>query len=153
MVNEREWTGDRRPVSDVAVEGLLAGFLAGGVMAMMLLVAGLVSGQTAPTVLSKLAGTGHESALTGAVTHLAVTGVYGALFGVICHWIPACNERRLPHWLIGLLYGLGLWLVGLGLTHGGIDTTVPMVASPLLAVGYLAYGVSLGWLFRRSARR
>jgi hypothetical protein len=152
MVNEREWTGDRRPVSDVAVEGLLAGFLAGGVMALLLLAAGLLSGQTTATVLSKLAGTGHESALTGAVTHLAVTGVYGALFGVICCWIPGCTQHRFPTWLIGLLYGLGLWLVGLGLSRGGVDATVPMVAPPLLALGYLAYGLSLGWLFGRSAR-
>ena len=39
MVNEREWAKGRRPVSDVAVEGLLAGFLAGGVMALVLLAA------------------------------------------------------------------------------------------------------------------
>lgn len=153
MVNEREWTSDRRPVSDVAVEGLLTGFLAGGVMALVLLAAGLLSGQTATTVLSNLAGTGHDSALTGAVTHLAVTGVYGALFGVICCWIPGCAERRFPTWSIGLLYGLGLWLIGLGLSRSGVDTTVPMVAPPLLALGYLVYGISLGWLFRPSDRR
>jgi hypothetical protein len=153
MVNEREWTNDWRPVSDVAVEGLLAGFLAGGVMALVLLAVGLLSGQTAATVLSKLAGTGHESALTGAVTHLAVMGVCGALFGVICCWVLACIGRRFPAWLIGLLYGLGLWVVGLGLPRDGVDAAVPMVAPLLLVLGYLIYGVSLGWLFGRSSRR
>ncbi|RIK42531.1 MAG: hypothetical protein DCC55_08480 [Chloroflexi bacterium] len=153
MVNEREWAKGRRPVSDVAVEGLLAGFLAGGVMALVLLAAGLASGHAATTVLSKLAGTGHESALTGTVTHLAVTGVYGALFGVICCWIPVCSGRRVSGWLIGLLYGLLLWLVAIGLPRGGVDALVQILSPLHLALGYLLYGASLGWAVSRSGRR
>lgn len=153
MVNEREWTSGRRPVSDVAVEGLLAGFLAGGVMALVLLVAGLLSGHAATDVLSNLAGTGHDSALTGGVTHLAVTGVYGALFGVICCWSPVCSGRRVPTRLIGLLYGLLLWLVSLVLSRASINASIQVISPLHLAFGYLAYGVSLGWLFRRASRR
>lgn len=140
-------------IGEAAVEGLLAGGVAGLVMAVYLLAAVGLSGEGPTTLLARFDGSGNGLPLAGALNHLAVSAVYGALFGGLRHLIPfRRNDSRLSV-LCGLAYGLGL----LGLALGVL---LP-AASPLRAIApvhfglaHVVYGLVLGWLTgRRTADR
>jgi len=143
-------TQTNRTFGDAAVDGLLAGAGAGFVMAAYLWVVGLVQGLPAATVLGRFDPGPAASPLTGALVHLAVSGVYGAIFGLgwrLSGSLPLL--RRVPVWALGTAYGLLLlgvaWLVILPGT-GALVRDVPL---PHLALAHLLYGATLGILAGR----
>ena len=100
---------------DAAVDGLISGVAAGLLMAVFLLVAGGLGGKSVADVLRQFDPGARPAPLTGAVTHLAVSGVYGILFASL--WRPLGRVwGRLPAWLVGLAYGLLLWLLAATIT-------------------------------------
>lgn len=72
----------RRFVSagDAAVDGLLAGVMAGVAKGFFLVLAGFLAGSSWQEVLIRLDPQA-SSGLRGMLAHLAVAGIYGALFG------------------------------------------------------------------------
>jgi hypothetical protein len=150
MIEDSQMVEQKRNTGDVAVEGLFAGFGAGLAMALVLIVAGLLSGRSLSMVMSQFAGGDQASPLTGALTHLAVAGVYGALFGVLHCWLW---QRWLPRrftWLVGLAYGLLLWLIAYTVLRAGIDAPMHAIPTLNLALAHLIYGLSLGLIFGRN---
>jgi hypothetical protein len=119
--------GKAQSASDAVIDGLMAGILAGVGMLGVIILMGLMVGLNPAEVLSKF-GTGQNiTPLTGALVHLAVSGIYGAVFGMLVYLLPMRFRERVPGWLTGLVYGSILLLVGLGFL-------LPGLASPLAAL-------------------
>lgn len=134
---------------EAAVEGLLAGSLAGVVMALYLLAVSGLNGEGPATLLARFDGTGGGQPLTGALNHLAVSAVYGAAFGGLRHITPfRRNEWRLGL-LCGLAYGLALWAMALGLL---LPAASPLraIAPVHFGIAHVVYGLILGFLVQRS---
>jgi hypothetical protein len=150
------WHQKKSGWGDAAVDGLLSGAAAGVLMAAFLLAAGWTAGQSWDWVLRQFDPGPTPSPLTGAVTHLAVSGVYGILFGSL--WRPISRiSGRLPAWLAGLAYGLLLLALAVMITSaratfggGGWLQGIPPAQ---LAAAHTIYGLSLGWLVGRSQKR
>ena len=103
-------TGARqKSLGDAAVDGLFAGVGAGIAMALYLVLAGLFAGENALAVLARFASGANASPIVGALTHLAVSGVYGALFAVLLRAMPFLN--RAPRWLWGVAFGIILFTI------------------------------------------
>jgi hypothetical protein len=133
-----------RSAGDIAVDGLLRGVAAGLAMMALLVISGLLAQLGPRLVLSRFDPTGGNSALSGALAHLATAGIYGLLFALLTAPVAARLGARLV--LAGVVYGLALWLVSLGLM--GSEVGAPLRALPpagwLLA--HVIFGGILGWL-------
>jgi hypothetical protein len=139
----------RRGWGDATVDGLQAGGAAGVVMAGYLLAAGLWGGQDWQTVLAQFDPGARPQALTGALAHLAVAAVYGAVFGFAWRLWPA-RWRRPPLWAAGLAYGLALLALALVVVRAQAGSGWLANSGPLnLGVAHMLYGLSLGAVLRR----
>jgi len=145
------WHHTQSGWGDAAVDGLLAGVAAGLLMAGLLLGAGWLGGQSWDWVLRQFDPGLTPAPLTGAVTHLAVSGVYGILFASLWRVLARVGSH-LPAWLSGLVYGLLLWLLAATVTaaraNSGGDWFQGFPPAQL-AAAHLIYGLSLGWLIGR----
>ena len=93
LLRQKEFTS-----GDAAIDGLFGGLLAGVVMAVFLVVAGLAVGDSPGEVLARFAPGGAQSPLGGLIAHLAVSGIYGALFGLGCQLVARRWIRSAPAW-------------------------------------------------------
>ena len=141
----------QKSAGDAAVDGLLAGASAGLVMAVVLMVAGLGAGEGPATTLGRFDPAGSALWLIGALSHLAMSAVYGVFFGMIYRLVGSGRHAGLKSGVVlGLAYGFILLLMaqGLAATPAGI----PLREFPALhfAIAHLVYGVVLGWLIGRN---
>jgi hypothetical protein len=139
-------------LSEAAVDGLFAGLPAGLAMAVFLAATALARSETLSTLFSRFNPTQADSPMTGLLLHLAVSSVYGILFGLV--WYMASSSRRLAPlpWQtvpLGALYGAGLFFIAW-------YVLLPASASPLrqlpfwqFGAAHLVYGTIVGWLTRR----
>jgi hypothetical protein len=149
MAHTKDFTRSNTQAGDAAVNGLIGGVLAGMLMLVLLILLGLVSGQAPGLVLGRFSSSQEALPLRGAMLHLAVSGVYGVLFGLIT-WIIAPGRRlRIPFWFAGTVYGLLLWLLAWYVLLPGLDS--PIIATPVihLFLGHLLFGASLGIIVGR----
>jgi hypothetical protein len=153
MVRTEKTAGERqRTAGDAAVDGLLAGAAAGIVMTVYLVVMGLLAGEGPAVVLARFDPSGPSAAspLLGAVLHLAVSAVYGLLFGLIYRLIGRGHlAGRAAGALMGLVYGLALLLVAQGLTAVYAGAALREIPALHFALAHLIYGLVLGWLVAR----
>jgi hypothetical protein len=144
-VSERQ-----RTAGDAAVDGLLAGAGAGIAMAAYLVVIGLLAGEGPASVLTRFDPARQGSPLIGVMIHLAVSAVYGLLFGVIYRLVGRGRlSGRAAGALIGLAYGLALLLVAQGLALTGAGVALRGIPALHFTAAHLVYGVVLGWLVAR----
>ncbi len=132
---------------DTAVSGLLAGIVAGVVMAAFLAAAGFAGGESVAQVLAHFGTAEGASPVAGLLTHLAVSGIYGIVWGYLSRIV-----RRLlpaPAWLMGLAYGLLLFLVAQGVFLAG-PTLLIGVSTLQFLIAHGIYGLALGLQARRS---
>jgi len=140
--------------SEAAVDGLFAGLLAGLAMAAYLAITALLRSETPAVLFSRFYPAQGSSPWTGFLMHLAVSNVYGIVFGLV--WYLASSQRSFassPWQVITLGAGYGAVLFILAWT-----ILLPASASPLrqlpswqLGTAHLIYGVALGYLvYRRS---
>lgn len=142
--------------SDAAVDGLLSGILAGLVMAAFLALAMLISDESPLATLALFAPDPNSSPLVGLLSHLAVSGIYGVLFGVVYAALLRRRDYNPPAWLhaaIGGVYGLLLLLAAWTLILPATGSQLQGIPFLYLALGHLLYGVLLGWLLYRRVRR
>jgi hypothetical protein len=135
-------------VADAAVEGLLSGIAAGVLMAITLLGFGLVAGDAPGSVLGRFDPGGQEAPLTGGLAHLAVSGVYGILFGLGWH----LQQRRLPilpAWAGGLVYGVVLFGLAETLLLPATGSPLGEIPAAQFGLAHAVYGLSLGLLAGR----
>jgi hypothetical protein len=146
MRDSRIISRSKPKASETAIDGLGYGFLAGLVMMVVLFGFGLFQGSSPAEVLDRFAPPlAERGTLTAGLAHLAVSAVYGAIFGLL--WSQLAT-RRLPGWLVGLAYGLVLLLVARFLQVSMPDEALNLPFVQLL-VAHLVYGGSLGGLFGR----
>ena len=147
-MNDSRWLAPQRNhVGDVAVDGLFAGVVGGGLMAGYLVLAGLTAGESPTTMLSRFTPDGQGGAWQGTLGHLAVAGIYGLLFALGRRHTPIARSHTLA---AGLAYGMVLLLVAQILV-------LPTAGSPLLdipfvhwAAAHALYGLALGYLIGRA---
>ena len=145
MINSKPIRARARPASDAAIDGLFAGLAAGLLMGIVVILGGLLVGESPAAVLERFS-TGHTTTpLSGGLMHLAVSVVYGIVFGLLAHALPSRVLRRLPGWLAGLLYGLLLLAVAVGALLPGLNSPLLEIPLWILALGHAVYGLVLGW--------
>ena len=150
MTDIRAFQNERTTLGDTAVNGLLNGILAGAAMAAYLLVALGVGGESPADVLKHFGPEGGAaSPLAGAVSHLAMSAIYGVVFALIWRLIA----RRTPGRRLALLGGL----IYAGILFAAAEfVLLPAANSPMLnipvhfGVAHGIYGLVLGLLTRRS---
>jgi hypothetical protein len=138
--------------SEAAVDGLFAGAAAGLVMAVYLTLTALLRGEGPVSLLNRFAPTQASGPLAGLLMHLAISGIYGLLFGML---MALASQVRSLEWFVryttisGVLYGLILFLVAW-------FTLLPASGSALLELSFIdlglahiLYGAALGYLARR----
>ena len=133
-INTESW-------GDTAVSGLLAGIVAGVVMAAFLAAAGFAGGGSVADVLAHFSAGEGGSPFSRLLTHLAVSGVYGIVWGYLLRIV--CRLVAAPAWLVGLAYGLTLFLVAQGLFLVG-PTPLTGIPSLQFLVGHAIYGLTIG---------
>lgn len=141
MSNSEPLTREKAQIGDAAVDGLMHGVAAGAAMAAYLVVVGLVSGEGPAQMLARF-DPGGASPLTGALMHLAVSGVYGIGFALIQRLVG----RRVPSWLAGLIYGVLLLLVAEAIVPPGASSPLRAIPALHFAVAHGLYGLTLGIL-------
>lgn len=137
---------------DAAVDGLFGGVVAGVLMAAYLVVVGLVTGEGPGTLLGRFAAGEGTSPATGALLHLAVSGVYGTLFGAGWHLIVRHRGPSRPAWAGGLAYGLVLLIVSEVAFLAGAESPLQKIPLVHWAVAHGIYGLVLGFLTNRQRR-
>jgi ABC-type phosphate transport system permease subunit len=133
---------------DAAVSGLFGGLLAGAMMAVFLALAGLLAGLGAGTYLSYFASGENVSPVQGLLTHLAVSGVYGLVFGLGWRFAKGKRFSRVPGWMGGLAFGILLWVLALAVILPGTSSPLRLLPPLLLAAAHVIYGITLGALVR-----
>ena len=135
-------------LGNAAVDGLLLGLLAGLGMALYLGGAALAMGERLAVMFSRFAVAATDSPVSGFLLHLAVSGIYGLMFGFACRLI--CRWPRLV-WLIGLAYGGLLWLLATFVLLPGSDSPLSAIPAAHLVLAHLVYGGVLGLATQRRA--
>jgi len=137
-------------ISSLAVDGLIYGLISGVAMVLSLAAFALLSGESPGAYLEHFSAGGLTSPMRGLLSHLAVSAIYGVLFGTLI-W-PAlvhCSSSKIIGWLGKVVYAILL----LFLAQTAI---LPSTGSPLVqlsiwqwALGHGIYGLVLGGLFAR----
>jgi heme A synthase len=139
-----------KTIGDAAIDGLLAGIVAGLVMILFLLVTRILSGGSLAEVIGRFDPSGANNLVTGALAHLAVSAIYGAIFGLL--FIVLIRLRptlRRFGWLAGLIYGLLLYAIALGAFSAGIDSGLADYSAPVLLISHALYGLVAGFVVGR----
>ncbi len=135
---------EKGSLGEMAVEGLFAGIAAGIAMLVYLVVIGMLTGVAAGVMAGHFSIQVPPNPLQGALLHLAVSAIYGMLFGII--WIFVGG--RISSWVAAVLYALVIYLLA-------VYVLLPSTGSPLLEIAplqfglaHLVYGLGLGFWFR-----
>jgi hypothetical protein len=135
---------ERGSMGELAVEGLFAGIAAGLVMLLYLMVSGILSGEAASVMPGRFSIQVPPNPLQGALLHLAVSGIYGMLFGIIWRFVGG----RISCWLAAVLYALAIYLLAIFVLLPGTGTPLLEIAPLHFALAHLVYGLGLGLWFR-----
>lgn len=128
-------------IGDAAVDGLLGGVAAGIAMAAYLVGVSLLGGEGL-AVLNRFDPNAASPAV-GALMHLAVSGVYGAAFGVVFKWVRRFN---LPAWLSGLIYGALLFALAAIVILPSSRSALGGIPTLHFGIAHLVYGLVLGFV-------
>jgi hypothetical protein len=144
-------------LADSAVDGLIAGAGAGAAMAAFLVVMEWAMNAVSPgAVMARFDPGSQPVGLTGLFLHLAVSAVYGLVFGsiwrLIVQWLPV----RWTGWLLfglGGLYGSAIFLVAvLAFSRAGDQALFGF--SPLIFwLAHVLYGGLLALFMGRMQRQ
>ncbi len=138
----------QKSIGETAVDGLLAGLVGGVAMALFLVMTGWLTGTPPLTTLAYFDPAQTGSWLTGLLAHLAVSAIYGVVFGLLMGVLgrlrPSLTKLT---WLWGVGYGLVLWLLGLGVVLTAVGVTLAQIPAWQFALAHVVYGGVLGfWL-------
>ena len=133
-------------LGDMAVDGLLIGLAGGVAMGLYLVIAMALGGEMPGQLLSRFSPASDAQPAVGTFSHLAVSGVYGIIFGLI---LRIFKVKTSYVFLIGIGYGLLLWAVA-------AFAILPASSSPLIGIplvhfliSHLLFGAIIGWLAGR----
>ena len=143
MTKSSSLTYKQSTTGDTAVTGLFSGLKGGVAMAAVIVVFSLLAGQGI-SYLSSFSSDTPVPAQQGLLMHLAMSGIYGMLYGLIHHQVRIERFRRLPGWLKGLGYAMLLWIFAVGVLLPAARSLVMTLPWPVFFSGHLAYGLVLG---------
>ncbi len=153
MARSKSLDATTRSMGDSAVDGLFGGAIAGILMAVYLVIAGLFNGEGLGTVLGRFTPSGDGSPFLGTLAHLAVSAVYGAIFALILGQIGRLRPSLLRFsWLLGAAYGLALWLAAEFIILPAVDSPLQLVSPIHFALSHLVFGLALGVAIGRANR-
>ena len=131
-------------LSETAVEGLFAGLVGGIAMLLYLLAAGLLSAEAASTTLGRFSIQAPPNPLQGALLHLAVSAIYGLIFGMV--W--SLLGRRASSWVVAALFALVIYLLAQFVLLPSTGSGLLQIAPAHFALAHLVYALVLGFWFR-----
>ena len=136
-----------KSTSDRAIDGLVGGLIAGLLMAMWLIVYGWSTGRSLQVTLGYFDPSQNGGWLIGLMAHLALSSVYGLLFGLLAKSVHHLWQLKRALTLgLGVLYGSGLWLGALGLFNIA-ETPLGQLSPVEFGLAHLIYGlVAAYWL-------
>ena len=82
--------------------------------------------------------------LQGLLMHLAMSAIYGMLYGLLHRWIGTGRLQRFPGWLVGLVYALVLWGFAVTVLLPAARALILTLPWPVFFSGHVAYGLVLG---------
>ena len=139
-----------RTVGDAAIDGLLTGIGAGLAMGLLLLAAGLLIGDPPAEVIGRFDPARSNNLVTGLLTHVAVSAVYGAIFGLLFLAIVRWRSGLAWFgWMAGLLYSLVLYAIASGAIWAGVDSGLARFPAVILLLAHAAYGLVIGFVIGR----
>ena len=145
MAGSKSMETTTRSIGDSAVDGLFGGAIAGVLMAVYLVIAGLLNREDLGTVLGRFTPSGDGTPLMGAAAHLAVSAVYGAIFALILGQIGRLRPSLLRFsWLLGAAYGISLWLAAEFIILPAAGSPLHMIPPIHFALSHLVFGLALG---------
>jgi hypothetical protein len=133
---------------ETAIDGLFGGVLSGIVMVLILILTGLTVGDRPGTVLARFSPGGAPSPLVGLIAHLAVSGIYGLMFGTVYQFVTRRWIRSHPAWAavwIGGLYGLALLLLARVVFLSTDGSALKAFPSFHFSLAHLTFGLVLGF--------
>ena len=136
-------------IGDLAVDGLFAGLGAGAAMAVYLVLAGLFAGVGPAEALARFSAVDGASALEGLLSHLAVSSMYGVLFGLLIYILSRRAGSLDRFLLVGLSYGVLLFLVAQYVVLPGTGSPLGETSVFHLAAAHILYGLVIGLLSAR----
>ncbi len=149
MAQNKAVLDERSTIGDAAVDGLFSGIGAGVVMAVYLGIVALISGEGLAVMFGRFAVGANPTPLQGLVLHLAVSSVYGVMFGLAFKSLPFMRPLHSYAPIAGFAYGLALLVIARAIL-------LPMTNSPLgeipllhFAIAHALYGLVLGVLAGR----
>jgi hypothetical protein len=134
---------------DAVVSGLFGGLLGGAAMAAVIAGFSLLASQGI-SYLGSFSNGAPVPVLQGLLMHLAMSAIYGMLFGLIHHQAKLALFQRLPSWLVGLGYALGLWAFAVTVLLPAAHSLILTLPWYVFFSGHLAYGLALGVGARRN---
>jgi len=137
---------DKRQVSagNAAVNGLFSGLLAGILMGLYLVFAGLTAGRGVAVYLAYFGLGKATTPLAGLMLHLAISGIYGLIFGTVCHAVGLDRLDSIPPWLVGLVFGLITWVLAEYLILPGIGSPLNRIPTMHFIAAHALFGLVLG---------
>lgn len=136
---------ERYTMGDAVADGLMSGVIAGLAMGVYILLIFLINNIPIDDVLAYFSNK-TTSPFTGVFMHLAISGIYGALFVFLCSLFKRNWEFSPSNWLIhllGLLYGFFLWLVAIFILNREILPVENILGFHFL-ISHLIFGLILG---------
>jgi len=133
----------RISTGDAAVNGLFNGLLGGVAMAAVIVIFSLLGGQGLGYLGNFSAGA-PVLPLLGLVMHLAVSSIYGMLYGLVRRWTRLERLTWLPAWLAGLVYALVLWVFAVVVLLPAAQSLILTLPWVVFFTGHIAYGLVLG---------
>jgi hypothetical protein len=150
MTNSKYILSKDRSTGDAAVDGLLSGIAAGLLMIAYLVIAGMLVGDKLSATLIRFDPSQYGSPVLGLISHLAMSAIYGTIFGVILK----AGSGRWPSlhrygWIAGLIYGAILLILAQAVYFQTVYIPLAKITLPHLIVAHLIYGSALGFLVTR----
>ena len=143
--------------SDSAIDGLGGGLLAGLVMGGFLALASWPGGESPTELFARFDLQAIPSPLVGGLIHLALSGVYGIIYGLLFWLLLRRPLASKPAWtgaLAGAVYGLLLWVAADLVLLPTANPALQVIPAWAFATAHLLYGALLGgWVLRSAVRR
>lgn len=138
-------------VGNLAVDGLIYGLVSGMVMYLSMAILALLSGESPGALLERFGTDGLTSPLQGLLSHLAVSAIYGVLFGTLI-WpvLRRFSSAKMLGWFGGLGYAMLLFVLAQIAILPGINSPLAQLPFWEWALGHAMYGLVLGGLFARN---
>lgn len=140
---------------DLAVDGIFTGIEAGIIMAAFL-VAVSAQNQISPVeLLSAFSINSYPTWISGILTHLAVSSIYGIFFNLGIYFFFRKSSNLKVSFFVpfsGLIYGSLLWIAAEYFLFGLTAFQLKDMPANILLVAHLIYGLVLGILVQRRRR-